>query len=78
MHISYRPNDIPILENLQDKMTEVIIETWENIRDSVEAIIREEQLTCKCRWSASKVFLGYLDWPMLYPIAQAPSPKLQL
>ena len=69
---------MPILDNLQAKLTEVIIDTWENICDSVEAIIREEQSDCEHRWSASKYFLGYLDFPVLYPISQAPSPKLQL
>ena len=41
MHISDRPHDMPILDNLQAKMTEVAIEIWDNICDSVEAIIRE-------------------------------------
>ena len=78
MHISDRPHDMPILDNLQAKMTEVTIETWDNIYDSVEAIIREGQSACERRWAASKVFLGYLDLHVLDPIAQAPSPKLHL
>ena len=67
---------MPILDNLQDKTTKVIIETWENIHDSVEAIIREGQLACERRWPTSKFLLGYLELHVLNPIAQAPSPKL--
>ena len=78
MHILDRPHDMPILDNLQAKMTEAIIETWENICDSMEAIIREVQLACKHRWSSYKVFLGYLDLPVLDLIAQAPLPEIQL
>ena len=69
---------MPILDNLQAKMTEVIIKTWENICDWVQAMIWEGQSACESRWSASKVFLGYLELPVLDPIAQAPSPKLHL
>ena len=78
MHISDRPHDMPILENLQAKMTEVTIETWDNICDLVEAIIREGQLACECRWTTSKFLLDYLDFPLLDSIAQASSPKLHL
>ena len=78
MHISDRPHDMPNLDNQQAKTTEVTIETWDNISDSVEAIIREGQSISERRWETSKVFLGYLDLPILYPIAQVHSPKLQL
>ena len=72
------PNNIPILDNIQAKTTEVIVETSENIYDSVQAMIREGQSPCERRWSASKVLLGYFDLPMLDHIAQAPSPKILL
>ena len=78
MHISDRPDDMSILDNLQAKTTEVIIETWKNICDLVQAMIREGNLACERRWLAYKVFLSYLDLLVLDPIAQAPSPKLQL
>ena len=78
MHISDRPHDMPILDNLQDKMTKVTIETWNNICDSMEAIITEGQTACERRWITSKVFLGYLDLPLIDSIAHAPSQKLHL
>ena len=79
MHISDRPHhDMPILGNLEAKTTEVTIETWDNICDSVEAIIREGQSACECRWTTSMFFLDYLEFPLLDSIAQAPSLKLHL
>ena len=38
-HIKEKPHDIPILDSLQDKTTEVTIETWEGIYDLVETLI---------------------------------------
>ena len=59
-------------------MTEVTIETWDDICDSVESIIREGKSACERRWAASKVLLDYLDLPLLDPISQAHSLKLHL
>ena len=69
MHILDRPHDMPILDNLQAKTTEVTIETWDNICDLVEAIIIEGQSACECRWTNSKVLLDYFDFPLLDSIS---------
>ena len=69
MHISDRLDDMPILDNMQAKMTEVTIETWDNICDSMEAIIREGKPTWGRRWTTSKVLLDYLDFPLLDSIS---------
>ena len=77
-HIKEKPHDMPILDNLQAKTTEVTIETWEGICDLVETLINEVQKACKRRWLDDEIFLTYLDLPLLEPISHAPSPKLQL
>ena len=77
MHVSDRLDDMPILDNMQAKTTKVIIETWENICDSVQAMIIEGQSACEHSWSSSKVLLGYFDLHVLDPIAKVLSPKLQ-
>ena len=59
-------------------MTEVTIELWEGIYDSVKTLIKEGQMACEKRWSNVKTFLTYLDLYVLDPISQAPSRKLQL
>ena len=75
-HIIGRPHDLPILDKLQATLIEVIIDAWENICDSVEATIKEEHMACERRWTTARVLLGYLDFPSLDHIVQAPSPKL--
>ena len=60
------------------KKTEVTIETWEGICDSLETLIKEGQMACEKRWSNVEALLTYLDFSILDPISQAPSPKLQL
>ena len=54
------------------------IETWDNVYDLVESIIKDGQVACKRRWFASKTFLSFLDLPLLDPIDEAMPPKLKL
>ena len=77
-HIRDKPQDMPIMDNLRAKKTEVTIETWEGIYYTVDSIIHEGQATCKRRQRASDGLLGFLKLPMLAPINQAVSPKLKL
>ena len=77
-NIRDRPKDMPILDKLRAKKTEVTIETWEGICDAIETIIQDGQAACKRRWTASNVLLGFLGLPMLGPIKEVPSPKLKL
>ena len=44
-----RPEDLPILDKLKLKKIEVIIKTWEGIRDMVEFIIKYGEAACKRR-----------------------------
>ena len=46
-HIKERPHGLPILDKLQVKTTEFVIETWEGICDSVEALINVVQTVCE-------------------------------
>ena len=69
MHISDRPHDMPIMDKLQAKTSEVTIDTWETMCDSIKSIFREGQSVCERRWEASKVLLDYLDFPLLDSIS---------
>ena len=77
-YIKDRPGDLPILDQLTHKKTEVSIGTWENVRDLVESIIKDGHVACKRRWFASETLIGYLDLPLLDPIDEAMPPKLKL
>ena len=77
-HIKEKLHDLPIMDMLQAKTIEVFIETWEGIYDSVEILINEGNKTCDTRWSDAEDFLTYFDLPVLDPISEEPSPKLQL
>ena len=77
-HIKERTNDLPILDNLQLKTTEVSIHTWEGICDSVEGLTSSGQMVCEQRWSDSKNLLTYLIFPVLDLINETPSHQLHL
>ena len=66
------------MDKIETKKTEVTIETWESICDSLEALIKEGQMACEKRWSYARSLLCYLYFLVLDPISGAPSPKLQL
>ena len=51
-----------ILDKLELKTTEVSIETWEAMCDSVEAVVNARQKVCENRWSASKNFLSLFEF----------------
>ena len=42
-----KPHGLPILDKLQDKKTDVSIETWEGICDSVETLINGGKIACE-------------------------------
>ena len=46
-HIKEIRHGLPILDKLQDKKTEVSIETWEGICDLVESLINAGQKVCE-------------------------------
>ena len=60
------------------KTTEVAIQTWEGVCDSVEDLIKLGQMICEQRWSDSKNLLTYLIFLVLDLINEAPSHQLQL
>ena len=62
-YIKDRPYDFPVLEKIKLKKIEVSIETWENVCDLVESIIKDGQVACKRIWFASENLLGYMDLP---------------
>ena len=57
---------------------QVSIETWENVCDLVDSILKDGQMACKRRWFASHTFLGFLDLPFLDPIDEAMPLKLKI
>ena len=67
-----------ILDKLQLKKTEVCIETWEGICDSVEAVVNARQKVCKKGWFASNNLLTYLSLPVLETLSEAVCPKVHL
>ena len=69
---------MPILNKLQLKTTEVVIQPWEGICDSVEGLIIVGKIVCEQRWSDSKNLLTYLRFPILDLINEAPSHQLHL
>jgi len=77
-YIKERPNGLLILNKLQLKTTEVAIQTWEGVCDSVEGLIKSGQMVCEQRWSDSKNLLTYLSFPVLDLINEAPSHQLHL
>ena len=66
------------MDKLRAKKTEVTIETRGIICDAVDSNIKDGQEACKSRWSFTEVFLDFLELPLLDPIDEAPSPKLNL
>ena len=77
-YIKDRPYDLLVLYKLKIKKIQVSIETWENVCDLVESIIKDGQVACKRRWFASETLLGFLDLPLLDPIDEAMPLKLKL
>ena len=77
-HIKERPDDMPILDKLKLKKTEVTIGFWESIYDVVESIIRDGHVAWKCRWTDFETLLSFLELPSLYPIDQVLPPELKL
>ena len=77
-HIKERPDGLRILDKLEIKETEVCIETWEAIYDSVEAVVNAGQKVCKNRWSASNNLLTYLSLLVLEPLSEVVCPKVHL
>ena len=77
-HIKERPNVLRILYKLERKTTEVSIETWEAMCDSVEAVVNAGQEVCENMWFASKNFLTYLSLHVLEPLSEALCPKVHL
>ena len=77
-YIKDRLKDFPFLDNLKLKRIQVSIETWENVCDLVDSIIKDRQVACKRKWFSSVNLLGFLDIPLLDPIDEALPPKLQL
>ena len=67
-----------ILDKLELKKTEVCIETWEAMCDSVEAVVNGGQIFCKNRWSASNNLRTYLSLSILEPLIEAVCPKVHL
>ena len=58
-HIKERPNGLRILDKLKLKKTEVCIQTWEAMCDSVEAVVNVGKKVCENTWFASKNLLTY-------------------
>ena len=54
------------------------IETWKNVCDLSDSIIKDGHVACKRNWFASVNLLGFLDLPLLDPIDEALPPKLHL
>ena len=52
-NIKERLDGFQILDKIDMKTTEVSIETWEAMCNSVEAIFNAVQKACENRWSAS-------------------------
>ena len=76
-HIKERLDGLRLLDKLELKKTEVCIETWEAICDSVEAIVNAGQKVCEKGWYASNNLL-YLSLPILEPLNEAVCPKVHL
>ena len=77
-YIKERPHGFPILNKLQLKTTEVAIQTWEGVCDSVEVLIKSGEMVCEQGWSDSKKLLMYLSFIVLDLINEAPSHQLHL
>ena len=77
-HIRDIPHDFLVMDKLLTKKTEVTIETWESICDVVESIIKDGDVTWKCRWMAAETLLSFMELPSLDPIDQTLPPKLKL
>ena len=78
MYIKDRPEDFPVLDKIKLKRIQVSIETWENICDLVESIIKDGLVDCKRKWFSSKNLLCFLNLPLLDLINEALPLKLQL
>ena len=76
--IMERPDGLRILDKLELKTTEVSIETWEAMCDSIEVVVNAGQKVCENRWSSSNNLLTYLSLPVLDPLSEAVCPKLHL
>ena len=74
-HIRDRPQDFPVMDKIRAKKAKVTIKTWRSICDVVDSNITDGHATCKSRWSTAKVLLDFLEFPLLDPIDQAPSPS---
>ena len=77
-HIMERPDGLQILDKLELKKTEICIETWEAMCDSVEVVVNAGKKVCKNRWSASNNLLTYLSLSILEPLSEAVCPKVHL
>ena len=77
-YIKDKPDDLPISDTFKLKKIEVSVETWENVCDLVESIIKDGQVACKKRWFASKTLLCYLDLPLLDLIDEVMPLKFKL
>ena len=75
-HIMERPDGLQILDKLDLKTTEVSIETWEVVCNSIEAVVNVGQKVCEDRWYTSKNLLYYLSLTMLEPLSEALCPKV--
>ena len=64
------------MDKLKLKRIHVSIETWENVCDLVESIIKDGHVDCKRKWFSSIKLLSFLDLPLLNPIDEALPPKL--
>ena len=76
--IKERPDGLRILNKLELKTTEVLIETWEAMCDSIEVVVNAGQKFSENRWFASKNFLYDLSLPMVEPLSSAFCPKVHL
>ena len=58
-HIKERPDGLQILDKLDLKTTEVLIETWEVVCNSIEAVVNAGQKVCENRWFTSNNLVTY-------------------
>ena len=67
-----------ILDKLELKTNEVLIDRWEAMCDSIESIVNAGKKVSENRWSSSNNLLTYLSLPVLEPLSEALCPKVHL
>ena len=77
-YIKDKPEDVPILDKIKLRRIKISLESWENVKESVESTIRDGHIACKKIWFASKNPLSFMDLRLMDPIQDALPPKIMV